>query len=72
MQHELTGQTQAVSLVCATPDGKHVATGPDDKTARLWSLEDGTLQCELTVHTRGELGVLMPDGKHVATGPYYN
>ena len=57
--------------MCATPDGKHVATGPDDKTARLWSPEDGTLHCELAVHTRGELGALMPDGKHVATGPYY-
>ena len=44
--------------VCVTPDGKHVVTKSWDKTARVWSLEDGTLQRELAGHTHpgGVLG----------------
>ena len=39
--------------VCVTPDGKHAVTKSDDKTARVWwSLKDGTLQRELTGHSR--------------------
>ena len=34
----------------------------------MWSLEDGTLQRELTGHTRAVYSVcVMPDGKHVVT-----
>ena len=58
--------------VCVTPDGKHAVTKSDDKTARVWwSLKDGTLQRELTGHSRAPgrlLGVRDAAGrKHVVT-----
>ena len=54
--------------MCLTPDGKVVVMKLGDKTARVCSLEDGTLQRELTGHTRAVYSVcVMPDGKHVVT-----
>ena len=58
--------------MCVTPDGKHAVTKSDDKTARVWwSLKDGTLQRELTGHSRAPgrlLGVRDAAGrKHVVT-----
>ena len=46
----LASHNGSVKSVCVTPDGKHVVTGSKDKTARVWSLEDGTMQRELTGH----------------------
>eukprot|EP00965_Chrysotila_dentata_P047729 1583338-Pleurochrysis_carterae.AAC.2 len=37
----LEGHSNALRSVCVTPDGKHVVTGSDDNTARVWRLDDG-------------------------------
>ena len=39
-----------VISVCVTPDGKHLVTGSEDKTARMWSLEDGQMVKEFKGH----------------------
>ena len=55
--------------VCFSPDGKQFATGSNDKTARMWSVEDGTMQQEFTGHAEGVRSVCFsPDGKQLATG----
>ena len=42
-----------------------------DKTARLWSLADGTMVREFVGHQDGVTSVCVtPDGKHVITGSY--
>ena len=57
--------------MCLTPDGKHVVTGSSDKTARLWSMEDGEMVREFKGHGDGVTSVCAtPDGKHVVTGSY--
>eukprot|EP00965_Chrysotila_dentata_P194473 6176391-Pleurochrysis_carterae.AAC.1 len=37
----LGGHRGEVSTVCVTPNGKHVVTGSNDKTARVWRIDDG-------------------------------
>lgn len=38
--------TGAVRFLCLSPDGEHMLTGSDDKTAKLWSLS--TKKCLAT------------------------
>ena len=53
---------------CVSPDGKHVVTASDDKTARVWLLADGSLVRTLAGHTGGvSSACVSPDGKHVVT-----
>ena len=35
MVKEFKGHDKFVNSVCVTPDGKHLVTGSDDKTARM-------------------------------------
>ena len=60
-----------------TPDGKHLVTGSGDKTARMWSLEDGQMVKEFMGTTMGEFGGgrrkhlemdERQDGAHVVVG----
>ena len=39
--HVLEGHTGSVLSACVTPDGQHVVTASDDKTARVWLLAEG-------------------------------
>ena len=69
MVREFKGHTGWVMSVCATLDGKHLITGSDDNTARLWSLEDGTMVREFKGHTSYVWSVCATlDGKHLITG----
>ena len=63
------GHTNAVYSVCVTPDGKHVVTGSEDSTARIWLLSDGSHVRTLQGHTGNVRSVCVTaDGKHVVTG----
>ena len=69
MVREFKGHGGGVYSVCLTPDGKHVVTGSEDGTARLWSMEDGEMVREFKGHGDWVWSVcLTPDGKHVVTG----
>lgn len=66
---EFKGHTSDVWGVDFSPDGKYLATGSDDKTARLWDVATGETIRTFTGHTK-EVGdvAFSPDGKYLLTG----
>ena len=61
------GHGNDVEHVILSPDGKHVATGSDDGTARWWELDTGT-----SIVLKGHVGpietmTMSDDGKYLAT-----
>jgi len=74
--YSVTKHNPMVLAVCVTMDGKHLITGSDDKTARMWSLEDGRMVREFKGHdgdeyltTRFVSSVCTTlDGKYLITG----
>ena len=65
----LTGHTDKVITVAWSRDGKHVATGSYDKTAKIWDATTGKLLHTLSGHTSTIAFVAWsPDGKTLATG----
>ncbi len=58
----------AVSSVAWSPDGKRVATGSDDQTARIWDAASGQPVTPPLSHRGGVAMVTWsPDGKYIAT-----
>ncbi|GAA4632486.1 hypothetical protein GCM10023196_066130 [Actinoallomurus vinaceus] len=54
-------------------DGKTLATGSKDSTARLWDVATGRTTAALTGHTDWVTSVAFsPDGKTLATGSWDN
>ncbi|MGW2251157.1 nSTAND1 domain-containing NTPase [Kitasatospora sp. NPDC001660] len=69
LQRRLTGHTAMVQSVAFAPDGRTLATGSGDHTARLWDTATGTTRATLTGHTDAVTSVAFaPDGRTVATG----
>ena len=63
------GHSSYVNDVAFSPDGKHLATGSDDKTARVWEVASGACVATLEGHSDGVTGVAFSpvDGKFLAT-----
>ena len=67
--HTFIGHRSGVRAVSWSPDGKRLATGSDDSTAKVWDIASG--QDQLTVEThRGAVNSVCWswDGKRLATG----
>jgi WD40 repeat protein len=64
----LKGHAAGVSSVAWSPDGKRLATGSKDKTAKLWDVTTGQELLTLKSHTDSVLSVAWsPDSKRLAT-----
>jgi WD40 repeat protein/class 3 adenylate cyclase/tRNA A-37 threonylcarbamoyl transferase component Bud32 len=67
------GHSAAVRAVAFSPNGKRIATGSDDCTARLWDVETGGELVRFTGHNAAVRSVsFSPDGKRIVTASYDN
>jgi WD40 repeat protein/transcriptional regulator with XRE-family HTH domain len=65
----LSGHTDVVEAVAYSPDGRWIATGSRDGTARVWDAATGAGLLTLAGHTTSVVSVAFsPDGTHLATG----
>ena len=63
------GHTNFIHDVDISPDGKYLATGAIDKTARIWDLATGETIHVFSGHTDEVEGLAFsPDGKYLVTG----
>jgi WD40 repeat protein len=57
--------------VAFSADGRHLASGGEDRTVRIWRTSDGALLRTLTGHTMNVWSVgFSPDGRRVASGSF--
>ena len=65
---KLTGHNGSVHALARSPDGKTLASGSFDRTARLWDVETGTSKRILSGHQKTVTAVAFsPDGRWLAT-----
>jgi len=69
-RNRLEGHSDRVMSVVFSPDGKTLASGSDDNTIKLWSL-DGQLLNTLYGHSDRVMSIVFsPDGKTLASGSW--
>jgi len=62
------GHPSSILTVSVSPDGKLLATGSDDKTIKLWSIESGREIRSFSDHESDVLDVTFsPDGNYIAS-----
>lgn len=67
----LKGHSYWLHCVAFSPDGKRLATGSNDATAKLWDVETGRELVTYRGHTAGPRSIAFsPDGTRIATGAW--
>ena len=65
----LEGHTHEVTSITLSPDGRHIVSGSDDNTLRVWDFGTGRCLNTLQGHTKEVYSVaLSPDGRHIVSG----
>ncbi len=65
----LKGHGDGVRAVAVTPDGRRAVSGSDDRTLKVWDLEQGALLATLEGHGDGVMAVAVtPDGRRAVSG----
>ena len=67
---QLKGHTDTIACSTFSPDGKHIASGAEDRTIRIWDAQTGSPVLEpLKMHTKTILCIAYsPDGSQIASG----
>ncbi|MEV5796591.1 nSTAND1 domain-containing NTPase [Streptomyces collinus] len=69
LRQRLTGHNGPVQALALSPDGRTLATGSTDRTARLWDTATGRLRATLKGHhDLVNTVAFSPDGRTLATG----
>ncbi len=69
VRHTLRGHAGPVFSVSLSPDGAHLVSGSEDKTARVWKVDGGQQVQELEGHTADVYSVAWShDGKYIVSG----
>ena len=68
------GHNDGVTSIAYSPDGRHIVSGSDDSTIRVWNAETGDLMGgPLEGHTKSVTSVAYsPDGRHIVSGSIDN
>ena len=67
----LQGHTSWVSAVAVTHDGRHVVSGSNDKTLRVWDLANGRTKITLQGHSNWITAVTVTsDDRHVISSSW--
>ena len=71
--HTFEGHQDGIRSIAVSPNGKYLATGSKDNTAKLWETETGELVRTLEGHANWVNSVTFsPDGRYILTGSYDN